>query len=148
MPILGTLLVLFTLASIGLPITSGFVGEFLSLQGVTNTFGVGVTLVAATGMVLGAIYMLHMVARVGFGPLKAPEGADLTDVGARELGALLPLAVAVLAIGISPTPVLKSFKNDVARISRPMTETPGRVTSNNILDHVRDHPVTEAALAN
>ncbi len=118
MPILSTLLVLFTMASIGLPITSGFIGEFLSLQGVIGTFGLFVTIVAATGMVLGAIYMLHMVAKVGFGPLKAPEGATLTDLSARELTSLMPLAVAVLLVGIMPTPILDSIKQDVTTISK------------------------------
>lgn len=120
-PVVSTLLVFFTVASIGLPITSGFVGEFLSLQGVMNHYGLGVTIVAATGMVLGAIYMLHMVAKVGFGPLKAPEGADLSDITARETGALLPLIAAVLLMGILPTPMLNSFKSDVQRIA---TEIP------------------------
>ncbi len=126
MPVLSTLLVLFVMASIGLPITSGFVGEFLSLQGVMNHYGLGVTVIAATGMVLGAIYMLHMIAKVGFGPLKAPEGAELKDICGREIGALLPLATAVLVVGITPTPILDSFKNDVATIAaewKPKADT-------------------------
>ncbi len=126
MPVLSTLLLLFVMASIGLPITSGFVGEFLSLQGVMNHYGLGVTIIAATGMVLGAIYMLHMVAKVGFGPLKAPEGSDLTDIGAREIGTLLPLAAAVLIVGITPTPILDSFKQDVATLAadwKPKADT-------------------------
>ncbi len=118
MPVLGTLLVLFTMASIGLPITSGFVGEILSLQGVMNGLGLGVTLLASAGVVLGAIYMLHMVAKMGFGPLRAPESAQLIDVGPRELTALLPLAIAVLAVGIAPKPILDSFKNDVAVMAK------------------------------
>jgi NADH-quinone oxidoreductase subunit M len=116
MPVAGTLLVGFTMASIGLPLTSGFVGEFLSLQGVANTFHFGVTAVASTGIILGAIYMLNMVAKIGFGPEKAPEGAVLKDLNARDLAVLLPLAGAVLLLGISPTPVLDSVKRDVAMV--------------------------------
>jgi NADH-quinone oxidoreductase subunit M len=124
MPVLSTLMVLFVMASIGLPITSGFVGEFLSLQGVMMAYGLGATIIAATGMVLGAIYMLHMVAKVGFGPLKVPENAELTDVCPRETVALLPLALAVLAVGITPTPILDSFKPDAARLAKVDRATP------------------------
>ena len=116
MPRLGTLLVLFTMASIGLPITSGFVGEFLSLQGVDISLGLGVTAIAALGMILSAIYMLNMVAKVGFGPQSAPDSADLSDLSPREMTALLPIAVAVLALGVAATPVLDSFKKDVVAI--------------------------------
>lgn len=118
MPVLSTLLVLFVMASIGLPITSGFVGEFLSLQGVMMAYGLPATIIAATGMVLGAIYMLHMVAKIGFGPLKAPQEAQLYDLCPRETLALLPLAFAVLAVGITPTPILDSFKTDAARLAK------------------------------
>ncbi len=118
MPVLGTLLVLFTMASIGLPLTAGFVGEILSLQGVMNGFGLGVTLVAASGIVLGAIYMLHMVAKIGFGPLNAPEKAELTDANGRETASLVLLAIAVLAVGIFSTPILDIFKSDVANLPK------------------------------
>lgn len=118
MPVLGTLLVLFVMASIGLPITAGFVGEFLSLQGVMNSFGLSITLVAAAGIILGAIYMLHMVAKIGFGPVKLPEGADARDLTGRELAALVPLAVAILFIGVQPTGLLDSFKEEVVSVQK------------------------------
>ncbi|GIW76412.1 MAG: NADH:ubiquinone oxidoreductase subunit M [Phycisphaerae bacterium] len=121
MPVLSTLMVIFVMASIGLPITSGFVGEFLSLQGVMNRFGLGITILAATGMVLGAIYMLHMVARIGFGPLKLPEGVVVKDGSFREVIVLAPVVVAIFLVGIVPTPILDSFKPDVSRI---VTQTP------------------------
>ena len=117
MPVLCTLLVLFVMASIGLPITSGFIGEFLSLQGVMNGMGLATTAIAAIGMILGAIYMLNMVAKIGFGPQTAPEGAALSDATFRDLVVLLPIAAAVLLLGIMPTPVLDSFKSDVASIN-------------------------------
>ena len=119
MPVLGTMLVGFTMASIGLPITAGFVGEFLSLQGVMNTLGIGVTIIAATGIVLGAIYMLNMVAKVGFGPLKLPDAAQTHDATQREFACLLPIAIAILLLGIQPTFVLNSFKTDVQAIHSP-----------------------------
>lgn len=116
MPIAGTLLVGFTMASIGLPLTSGFVGEFLSLQGVANAFPFGITAIAATGIILGAIYMLNMVAKIGFGPEKAPQGSNLKDLCGRDLAVLLPIAGAVLLLGIAPTPVLDSVKRDLAMV--------------------------------
>ena len=122
MPIAGTLLVLFVMASIGLPITSGFVGEFLSLLGVTTAFGLGIGAVATLGVILGAVYMLNVVAKIGFGPLTAPKGADLRDLNGRDLLILAPLAVAVVLLGVVPTPVLDSIKRDVAMIR---TATPG-----------------------
>jgi NADH-quinone oxidoreductase subunit M len=70
-------------------------------------------------MILGAIYMLRMVARIGFGPLVLPEGSVATDANRRELGALVPLALAVLALGIGPRPVL-----DLVQKGRPGTRRP------------------------
>ncbi|HEX8325644.1 MAG TPA: NADH-quinone oxidoreductase subunit M [Tepidisphaeraceae bacterium] len=119
MPIAGTLLVGFTMASIGLPLTSGFVGEFLSLQGVMNAMGLGIAAVASLGIILGAIYMLNMVAKIGFGPERAPEGAVLRDLSGRDLFVLLPIAAAILLLGVMPTPVLDSFKRDVAMLRTP-----------------------------
>jgi NADH-quinone oxidoreductase subunit M len=118
MPVMGVLLVGFTMASIGLPLTSGFVAEFVSLQGIMMKWGLGVTIVAASGVVLGAIYMLNLVARIGFGPLKAPDAANLTDLCPRETAALLPLAAAVIFVGVQPTPILDSFKDEVAATAK------------------------------
>lgn len=134
MPVLSTLMVIFVMASIGLPITSGFVGEFLSLQGVMNRFGVGVTILAATGMVLGAMYMLHMVAKIGFGPLKLPEGVVVKDSSFREVIVLAPVVVAIFLVGIVPTPILDSFKSDVSRI---VTQIP-KVTPQPVLTQEKD----------
>ncbi len=135
MPVLSTLLVIFVMASIGLPITSGFVGEFLSLQGVMNGFGLGVTIIAATGMVLGAIYMLHMVAKVGFGPLKAPDNAELKDLCPREIVTLAPLVVAIFLVGILPTPILDSFKPDATKV---VTAQPRLTPVNSVLTQEND----------
>ncbi|MDB5325573.1 MAG: nuoM [Phycisphaerales bacterium] len=133
MPIAGTLLVAFTMASIGLPLTSGFVGEFLSLQGIisSNTIdsafagcgghGLLIGAIASTGIILGAIYMLNMVAKIGFGPEKAPAGAVLKDLNGGDLAVLAPIAVAVLLLGIMPTPVMDSFKRDVSLLKAPVT---------------------------
>jgi NADH-quinone oxidoreductase subunit M len=74
MPIMAFFFILFTLSSIGLPGLNGFVSEFLTILGafISPHLGIGFGVVAATGIVLGAIYMLHMAARVIWGPLKTP----------------------------------------------------------------------------
>jgi len=83
MPVFATFFMIFTLSSIGLPLTNGFVGEFLILLGAFKanmTYGV----LAATGVVLGACYMLWMYQRVIYGKLTKPENEKLTDLTARE----------------------------------------------------------------
>jgi NADH-quinone oxidoreductase subunit M len=65
--------------------------------------------------------MLHMVARIGFGPLKLPEGVVVKDGSFREVIVLAPVVVAIFLVGIVPTPILDSFKPDVSRI---VTQTP------------------------
>lgn len=118
MPIMTFFLIIFTMSSIGLPGLNGFVSEFLVLLGVFTSadpkpdgpgpLGVWFAVPAASGILLGAIYMLHMVRRVLFGPLKEPHGGPDTSAGLtpdltrREIGILTPIAVACLAIGIYP----------------------------------------------
>ncbi len=99
-PVYAGLLIFFSLASLGLPGLSGFVGEFLSLVG---TFGVWrwQTVVSVLGIVAAAAYMLKVIQQVLLGPLNEQWRA-LTDVSARELVSLVPLLVLILAIGIYP----------------------------------------------
>ncbi|RIK64837.1 MAG: hypothetical protein DCC65_13350 [Planctomycetota bacterium] len=122
MPVMAFFLVVFAFASVGLPGLNGFVSEFLVLLGtftsskMSNGFsgplGIPFAAVAASGILLGAIYMLYMVASVLFGPVKEPEhGFDdstgLTqDLTPREAGILAPLAIACLLLGVFPKPVI------------------------------------------
>src|SRR5207302_637504 len=78
MPKLAFCFVLFTLSSIGLPGTNGFVSEFLTILGAFTSrhLGIGYGALAAIGIILGAVYMLHMIARVVWGPLKVPATHD------------------------------------------------------------------------
>jgi len=114
LPNTATLFVLTTLAMIGLPILSGFVGEFLILS---STFG-GVsrswTIVASLGVILGAAYMLWLVQRVFYGPqseLVAARPAD--DLHFRELALLWPLAVLMLVMGVAPSLWLPAIEQGV-----------------------------------
>ncbi len=121
MPKYAMLFMLFTMASIGLPGTSGFVGEFLSLIGLykVNSW---VTLVAATGIILSACYMLYLYRRVAFGELVHEDVKAMPDLSAREMALLAPIAAAVMWMGVYPESFMAPIRGDVgtlvARIDR------------------------------
>jgi NADH-quinone oxidoreductase subunit M len=144
MPIMSFFFVFFTLSSIGLPGLNGYVSEFLTILGAFTSehLGIGYGIAAAVGIILGAIYMLHMVARVIFGPLKVPHVHEEAghkplsrDLNGREITVLVPLAVAVVLLGVLPTPVLKSILEPVRMVRQPVAaqmmgprvETPAQV---------------------
>lgn len=106
MPIYAGVFMLFTFASIGLPGTSGFVGEFLVLLG-TYKVNTWAALLAASGMVLGAAYALWLYRRIIFGKLTKPNLKNITDLNSIEKAVFAPMAVAVLFLGIYPMPLLK-----------------------------------------
>ena len=112
LPIFSALLLVVTFSSIGLPGLNGFVGEFLILLG---AFGVtpGWTAAAATGMILGAIYMLWMFRRVIFGPLTNPENQKLKDLNGREILILAPVVALILFMGLYPQPLLNRMKPSI-----------------------------------
>jgi len=115
MPGYALLFMLFTMASVGLPGTSGFVGEFLALVGAyaANSW---VAAVATTGIILGAAYMLLLYWRVAFGTARTPEAATLKDINAREWAMLAPIAAAVLWMGIYPESFIAPMRQDVATL--------------------------------
>ena len=96
---------IFMLASVGLPGTSGFVGEFLVLAGAfqVNTW---ISLLAATGVILGAAYMLYLYRRVVYGELTKADVKAMVDLEPREIIILAPIIVAVMWMGVYPSPVL------------------------------------------
>jgi NADH-quinone oxidoreductase subunit M len=109
MPVFSSILLFVTFSSIGLPGLNGFVGEFLILLG---AFAVAPawTAMAATGVILGAIYMLWMFRRVIFGPLKHAENQRLQDLNGRELTLLAPILLLILFMGIYPQPFLSRIE--------------------------------------
>ncbi|SIO01077.1 NADH dehydrogenase subunit M [Parasphingorhabdus marina DSM 22363] len=125
MPKYALLFMLFTMASVGLPGTSGFVGEFLSLVGLykVNSW---VTLVATTGIILGAGYMLYLYRRVAFGELVHEDVKAMPDLSKREMALLAPIAAAVMWMGVYPESFLAPIRGDVgtlvARIDRAAPE--------------------------
>jgi NADH-quinone oxidoreductase subunit M len=108
-PVFSALLLFVSFSSIGLPGLNGFVGEFLILLG---AFAVtpGWTALAATGVILGAVYMLWMCRRVIFGPLALAENQKLKDLSARELALLAPIVALIIIMGVYPQPFLSRMK--------------------------------------
>ena len=99
-------LMVFTLANVGLPGTSGFVGEFLTLVG-TYQVNTIVAAIATTGVILSACYALYLYRRVVFGELTKPALQDITDLDAREWVILVPLILATIFFGFYPLPVFE-----------------------------------------
>lgn len=121
MPKYAILFMLFTMASVGLPGTSGFVGEFLSLAG-TYQVSTTITLLCTTGIILGAAYMLYLYRRVVFGDLTKDDVRAMPDLSFREVALLAPIAAVVLWMGVYPESFLAPMRADVgtleARIAR------------------------------
>ena len=115
MPKYALLFMLFTMASVGLPGTSGFVGEFLSLAGAYKV-STWATFIATTGIILGAGYMLYLYRRIAFGPQINADAAAMSDVNMREMWLLAPIAVVVLWMGVYPETFLAPIRRDVATI--------------------------------
>jgi NADH-quinone oxidoreductase subunit M len=132
--LLAVFMVFITLSSIGLPGLNGFLGELLTLAGMYDYIGSQVhgTLLAslgASGVVLGAWYMLTMIRRVFFGPVKEPhhEGHGLIgDLNGRELAALLPIAGLCLALGVYPRPFFDTVRPEIQVVARIAEEAKKR----------------------
>ena len=101
MPVFATFLMIATLASVAVPGTNGFVGEFLILLGSFKSFPV-LAIIATSGALFSVIYMLWMYQRVMFGPVDKPQNAKLTDLTLRETAIMVPIAVLIIVMGIFP----------------------------------------------
>ena len=115
MPKYAILFMLFTMASVGLPGTSNFVGELLALMG-TYQVSTLATLIATTGIILGAAYMLFLYRRVVFGDLVKDDVKAMPDLNKREMALLAPIAAAVLWMGVYPESFLAPMRADVATL--------------------------------
>ena len=115
MPFYAFVFLLFTLASVGLPGTSGFVGEILVLVGAFKA-STWVAALIATGMVLGAAYMLYLYRRVIFGELTKEHLMKITDLNKREILIFAPLVIIVIWMGVYPAPFLDAIDASVANL--------------------------------
>jgi NADH-quinone oxidoreductase subunit M len=115
MPWYAVAFMVFTMANVGLPGTSGFVGEFLTLLGAyrTNTW---VAFFAATGVILSAGYALYLLARVMYGKMEKPSLAGILDLDWRERAILIPLVLVTIFYGVYPSPVLNATEASVQQL--------------------------------
>ncbi len=113
-PVFSMILTVVALSSIGLPGLNGFVGEFLVLLGSFTAFPLG-TVIATTGVIFAAAYLLWALQRLIFNPLDDSENRHLTDLTARELAVMTPLLIGIVWMGLYPAPVLRRMESASAR---------------------------------
>ncbi len=112
MPKFAIIFGIMLMASVGLPLTIGFVGEFLVLLGFYQVSPI-MTILAGTSIILGAVYMLRVMKHTFFGPLDNEENKKLKDLNTRETWSLIPLVAIVIWLGVYPKPVLEPIDNSV-----------------------------------
>ena len=115
MPVFAAVFLIMTLSSIGLPTLNGFIGEILILQGVfvVNRMWAAV---AASGIVLGAAYMLWLYQRTMFGNVENPKNEGLADLNPREVATFVPLIILAVWIGLYPSPFLRRLDSSVDHV--------------------------------
>ena len=130
------------MASVGLPLTIGFVGEFLSLLGF---FAVSPVLagLAGTTIILGAVYMLVLFKKTFFGPITKSVNEKLEDIKGREVAALVPLVMLVVYLGVYPKPILDPVDKSVKQLVQVMylkstnPETKAKIASVNTIGEIK-----------
>jgi NADH-quinone oxidoreductase subunit M len=127
MPIFATMFVISVLSSVGLPGLNGFIGEFLILAGTFQTHPVAAT-IAASGVILAAIYLLWLVQKVFFGPITNDENRNVPDMAWHEIAAMVPLLVFMVWIGVHPNTFLKKMEPSVKHLMTTIqSREPARV---------------------
>lgn len=138
MPVYATLFVITAMASAGLPFLNGFVGEFLimvgmfkshalSISGGTN-WNIVATMLAGTGVIFAAVYLLWMVQRVFFGKVSNDKNKTLADLSWREIGLMIPLLFLMVYMGVYPKPILSRSENAIKSIqTRVMGQAGGTI---------------------
>jgi NADH-quinone oxidoreductase subunit M len=116
MPVFATIFMIVTFSSVGLPGTNGFVGEFLVLIGAFESELRWWTIIASSGVILSAVYMLWMFQRVMFGELDNPKNQKLSDLNTREVAIMVPLIVMIFVMGIYPKPFIDKMDPAVRKL--------------------------------
>jgi NADH-quinone oxidoreductase subunit M len=137
MPVYATIFVITTMASVGLPFLNGFVGEFLIMIGMfkshalnmtATNWNIVATMLAGTGVIFAAVYLLWMVQRVFFGKVTNDKNKTLADLSWREVGLMVPLLFLMVYMGVYPKPILTRSENVVKAIqTRVMGQAGGTV---------------------
>jgi NADH-quinone oxidoreductase subunit M len=135
MPLYATIFVITTMSSIGLPFLNGFVGEFLIMVGMWKSTVLSITpaanwnyiatMLAGTGVIFAAVYLLWMVQRVFFGKLTNDKNRGLRDLTAREIGLIAPLVVLMVYMGVYPRPFLEQSRQSVVEIQQGVMHQAG-----------------------
>ncbi len=142
MPKYATIFGIMLMASVGLPLTIGFVGEFLSLLGFFAVSPI-LTGVAGTTIILGAVYMLVLYKKSFFGPITNPINEKLKDLNGRELTALIPLVMLVVYLGLFPNTILKPVDTSVKQLVQVMylkstlPQTKAKIASVNTIGEIK-----------
>ncbi len=121
MPKFALIYGIMLMASVGLPLTIGFVGEFLSLLGFYKISPI-MTAIAGTTIIIGAVYMLSLYKKSFFGPITNEKNRNLPDLTKQEITALAPLVLLVVALGVYPKPILDPIDNSVKHMLEKMEE--------------------------
>ena len=126
MPVYTTIFVITAMSSIGLPFLNGFVGEFLIMIGMWGShildvtqsvnWNYVVTMLAGTGVIFAAVYLLWMIQRVFFGKITNSKNKNLSDLSWREIGLIAPLVVLMVVMGVYPAPFLNRAKATISAI--------------------------------
>jgi NADH-quinone oxidoreductase subunit M len=124
MPVYTTFFVIAVLSSVGLPGLNGFIGEFLILTGSFQTHPVA-AVIAASGVILAAIYLLWLVQKVFFGPITNEENRNIPDIAWNEVAAMVPLVVFMVWIGVHPNTFLKKMEPSVKHLMTTIKGTSG-----------------------
>lgn len=155
MPIYATVFVITTMASIGLPFLNGFVGEFLIMVGMFQSHALdaitllnwnwnyAVTMLAGTGVIFAAVYLLWMVQRVFFGKVTNNKNKTLADLSWREIGLMIPLLFLMVYMGVYPKPFLARSEESIKTIQERVMGRAGGT-----IDHaevISKEPKAEAA---
>jgi NADH-quinone oxidoreductase subunit M len=126
MPVYATFFLVIVLASAGLPLFNGFVGEFLVLSGAFRDHAI-YGILGATGVIWSACYLLWMYQRVFFGKVTRPVNVSLPDLSGRERAALWPTAAVALVMGVAPLLWLNAIDPSVQTVLAPFAQFASKV---------------------
>lgn len=135
MPVYATLFVITAMSSIGLPFLNGFVGEFLIMLGMWKSTALAITsgvnwniistMLAGTGVIFAAVYLLWMIQRVFFGKVTNSKNRTLADLSNREIGLMVPLIILMVVMGVYPRPFLERTREAVVAIQKQVMHRAG-----------------------
>ena len=138
MPRYALLFFIVAMSAVGLPGTNGFIGEFMIMagafaSGATARYAQLQTMLAALGVIFAAVYMLHAVLKMFWGPLDKPENQNLEDINRREMWTLAPLMLFIFWIGFYPSPFLNRMEPSVGHFLEVSTVKRNEINSDDTL---------------